>query len=121
MVEQGLHELDGRPGVTTFAFGDEVAPGITAHPVEPTWPDEGALHIAVGDGILALGDCAMHYGPEIGFVPEEHLGDDPEGEKARLRAGLARLLDLEFDTLLFSHGTPIVGGAKEALRAFVAG
>jgi hypothetical protein len=121
VVEEVAGELEDRPGVKAFAFGDEVAPGITAHPIEPSWPGEGALHIAVGDGLLLLGDSAMHYGEDIAFVPEEHLGDDPEGEKAKLRAGLGRLLDLEFDTLLFSHGAPIVGGGKDALRAFVDG
>jgi hypothetical protein len=38
-----------------------------------------------------------------------------------LRAGYGRLLDLEFDGLLFAHGTPIPEGAKSALRAFVDG
>jgi hypothetical protein len=119
VVEQGEHEVHGRPGVRTFAFGDEVVPGITSYPIEPSWPDEGALHIAVGKGLLALGDSAMHYGPEISFVADEHLGDDPASVKVQLRTGLGRLLDLEFDTLLFAHGPPIVGDGKSALRAFV--
>jgi hypothetical protein len=121
VVEQGLHELEGRPGVETYAFGDEVAPGVTSHPVEPSWPDEGALHIALGPGLLHVGDGAMHYREDITFIPEEHLGDDPERAKELLRHGYGRLLDLEFDTLLFAHGTPIVGGGKDALKAFVEG
>lgn len=121
VVEQGEHEVAGRPGVQTFAFGDELAPGITSHPVEPSWPDEGVLHIALGDGILAIADGAIRYGEHIHFVPEEHLGDDPERTKPLLRAGYGRLLDLDFDTLLFAHGEPIVGGGKDALRAFVDG
>jgi hypothetical protein len=121
VVEQGEHEVEGRPGVRTFAFGDEVAPGITAHPVDPSWPDEGALHIALGPGLLAIADAAMHYGDDVQFVPDEYLGDDPERTKPLLRAGYGRLLDLDFDTLLFAHGTPVVGGGKDALRAFVDG
>jgi hypothetical protein len=120
-VEQGLHEIGDRPGVESFAFGDEVAPGITAHPIEPSWPDEGALHIALGPGLLAIADGAMHYGDDIGFVPDEHLGDDPAAVKELLRHGYGRLLELEFDTLLFSHGKPIVGGGKDALKAFAEG
>ena len=118
VVEEGLHELEGRPGVETFAFGDEVAPGVTAHPVEPSWPDEGALHIALGPGLLVIADGAMHYGDDIHFVPDEHLGDDPERTKPLLRHGYGRLLELDFDTLLFAHGSPIAGGGKEALKAF---
>ena len=118
-VEEGMHEIGDRPGVEAFAFGSSPAPGITVHPIEPTWPDEGAVHIAVGDGFLLLGDSTMHYGAEIGFIPDEHLGGNPDEVKAMLRADLAKLLDLEFDSLLFSHGAPIVGGGKDALRAFV--
>lgn len=120
-VEEGMHEIGERPGVESFAFGDEVAPGITAHPIEPSWPDEGALHIALGPGLLVVGDGAMHYGEDIHFVPEEHIGDDPERTKELLRHGYGRLLELEFDTVLFSHGKPIVGGGKEALQAWVEG
>lgn len=118
-AEPGLHEIGERPGVEGFAFGHQVAPDITAHPVEPSWPDEGVLHIALGPGLLAIADGAMHYGGTIGFLPDEHLGEDPARTKELLRAGYGRLLDLEFDTLLFAHGTPVVGGGRDALRAFV--
>ena len=43
VVEQGLHEVEGKPGVQSFAFGEEVVPSITAHAIDPSWPDEGAL------------------------------------------------------------------------------
>lgn len=119
VVEQGEHELEGRPGLRTFAFGDEVGPGITSHPIDPSWPDEVALHIELGPGLLAIGDGAIHHGEAVGFVPDRYLGKDPERVKPLLRAGYGRLLNLGFDTLLFAHGDPIVGGGKEALRAFV--
>ncbi|MFL5846191.1 MAG: hypothetical protein ACJ762_16000 [Solirubrobacteraceae bacterium] len=120
-VEQGLHELEGRPGVEGFAFGEEVAPGITAHPIEPSWPDEGALHIALGPGLLAVADGAMHHDDDIHFVSDQHLGENPAQVRELLRHGYGRLLNLEFDTLLFAHGEPIVGGGKEALKAFADG
>lgn len=120
-VEQGMHEIGERPGVESFAFGDEVAPDITAHAVEPSWPDEGVLHIALGPGLLVIADGAMHYRDPIGFVPDEHLGDDPAQTKELLRHGYGRLLELEFDTLLFAHGAPLVGGGKDALKAFAEG
>lgn len=118
-VEPGMHELEGRPGVESFAFGEEVAPGITAHPIDPSWPDEGALHVELGPGLLVVADGAMHYGDDIHFVPDEHLGEDPARTKELLRHGYGRLLTLEFDTLLFSHGTPIVDGGRAALKAWV--
>jgi hypothetical protein len=33
---------------------------------------------------------------------------------------LTELLAVDFDTLLFAHGEPIVGGGKQALREFLA-
>lgn len=118
-VEEGMHEIGDRPGVQSFAFDEHPIPDVAFHPIEPSWPDEAAVHIALGDGIVLLGDSAMHYGEDIGFVPDEHLGADPEREKRLLRAGLSRLLDLDFDVLLFAHGAPITEGGKDALRAFV--
>jgi hypothetical protein len=48
------------------------------------------------------------------------MGDDPSAVRAELRAVLRRLLDLDFDNLLFAHGEPLIGGGKSALREFVA-
>jgi len=53
------------------------------------------------------------------FVPDEMLGEKPEEIRQGLKAAYARLLDLEFDHLLFAHGMPRLGGGKTALRAFV--
>jgi hypothetical protein len=121
VVEEGLHEIEGRPGVETYAFGDEVAPGVTSHAIEPSWPDEGALHIALGPGLLAIADGAIRYGKDVHFVPDEHLGEDPATTRELLRHGYGRLLELDFDTVLFAHGSPLVGGGKAAMKAFADG
>jgi hypothetical protein len=58
----------------------------------------------------------------LSFVPDNLLGDDPEGVKDGLRSAYRRLADeLEFDTLLMAHGNPVAGGGREALRAFATG
>ena len=46
--------------------------------------------------------------------------DDPEDTKQRLCEAYRRLLEIDFDLLLLAHGNPVVGGAADALRAFVA-
>jgi hypothetical protein len=117
----GLPDVQDRPGVKDFGWDEQVAPDITAHAVDPVWPDEGALHIALGKGWLALADGAMHYADEIHTVPDSLLGDDPARTKDLLRTGYGRLLDLDFDGILFAHGTPITEGGKDSLRAFVDG
>ena len=118
VVEQGAHELEGRGEFRTYAWGDDLSGGVAAHEVGALSPDETALHIPAHDA-LAIGDAAIRWeadGP-FDFVPDRFM-DDPERDKAGLRASFARLLELDFDVLLLGHGNPVVGGAKEQLRAF---
>ncbi|HTX31773.1 MAG TPA: hypothetical protein VMD09_10315 [Solirubrobacteraceae bacterium] len=115
-VRNGMHELEGRGPAEPFDFGDELPGGIVAYEVDSICPDETALHIPAHRA-LACADGVIHYGSELGFVPERYM-DDPEQTKAGLRAAYARLLDLDFDTLLLAHGAPWVGDAKAALRRF---
>ena len=118
--EAGLHEFGAGSTVKGFAWGDELAPGITALEVGAICDEETALRIDLGDGLLAVADAVMRYGGRLHFVPEEHLGEDPEAIKGAIKDAYARLLDEPFDSLLPAHGDPVIGGAKEELRAFVA-
>jgi hypothetical protein len=113
----GLHEFNGRVDVRGFDFGEEVAPDIEALEVGAICPDETALWIR-NAGALVIADGIMRYGGEMRFVSDGLLGDDPEGVKAGLRKSYAGLLDRDFDSLLFAHGDPLVGGGKDALRRF---
>jgi len=116
--EAGLHEFEGGPEVQGFRFGEELAPGVTALEVGAICPEETALHIDLHEGLLSFADGLIHHG-ELGFVSDSLLGDDPEAVKRGLRESLARLLDRDFDSLLFAHGDPLLGGGKQALREFV--
>lgn len=120
--ERGLHEFEGRElEVTPFDFGDEPAPGIRAHQVLPEWPDETAL-LLEDQGALIIADSLLRDAEgDLAFVPDEWLGEHAEEEKAHLRRGVARLLELDFDHLLFAHAPPLIGGAKAALRDFAGG
>jgi hypothetical protein len=115
----GMHEFEGtRRQVTAFAFGDEVAPGITAVEVGAICPDETALHIAHGGGAVALADGVIRgRDGSLAFVPDG-LMDDPPATKRGLREAFRRLADRDFDTLLMAHGDPWVGGGKAALEGF---
>ena len=119
----GLHEFEGGPEVEGYAFGEELAPGVTAYPVGAICPDDTALHIRTADGsALAFADgLTRPRGGGLAFVPGFLMGDDPAAVRAGLRESLRRLLDLDFDHLLFAHGEPLIGGGPAALRAIVAG
>ena len=116
--EPGLHEFEDGREVEGFAFGDELAEGITAHEVGAICPDETALHIELGDGFLAVADGVVNY-DGLRFVPDDLLGDDPEAVKEGLRESYRRLLSLDFDGLMCAHGDPLPSGGKEALREVV--
>ncbi len=117
--EDGLHEFAGGASVSGFSFGEQLAPGVTAHEVDAISPDDAALHVEAGHGALAFGDGLTRETGELTFVPDFLIGDDPPAVKRGLTASLERLLDLEFDTLLLAHGDPVVEGGKRALREFV--
>ncbi len=119
----GLHEFERGPKVERFEFGEELAPAITAHQLGAICPDDTALHIHTADsGALAFADgLARPRGGGLRFMPGFLLGDDPSAVRAKLRESLRGLLDLDFESLLFAHGEPLIGGGKSALREFLAG
>ena len=115
----GLHEFEGGPAVDGFEFGDELAAGITALEIGAICPEETALHLDAGPGILSFADGLIRYG-ELGFVSDRLLGDEPDEIKRGLVRSLERLLDLNFDALAFAHGDPLTAGGKRTLEEFVA-
>jgi hypothetical protein len=120
VVEQGVHELEGRGEFHTYSWGDELPGGIIACEVDALSPDETALFIPARRA-LAIGDGVVRWDGVEGltFVPD-FLMDDPEETRAGLKAAYRRLLaDLEFDHLLLAHGDPVISDAKQQLAALV--
>jgi hypothetical protein len=118
--EAGLHEFEGGPDVEGFAYGEEPAAGIVALEVGAICPEDAALHIAIGQGLLAFADGLIRRDDgALAFVPDFLMGDDAEGVKRGLRRSLSRLVERDFDSLLFAHGKPLVGGGKAALEEFL--
>jgi hypothetical protein len=122
-ISNGLPELEGRGEVERFEFGDELPGDIKVHEIDAICPDETALYVP-SLRALACADGVVREGEEdrLGFVPD-HLMDEPERTKQRLRGAYGRLLDggLDFDLLLLAHGPPVVGGARQALEDFARG
>jgi glyoxylase-like metal-dependent hydrolase (beta-lactamase superfamily II) len=120
---RGLHDFEGTDRVVDgFESGDELAPGVVAINTDAISPDDTTLHIAVGDGALSFADGLVRWPDSgLGFVPDNLIGDDPEAVKRALLDAYRGLLERDFDTLLFAHGEPLVGGGRKALEEFVTG
>ena len=117
--ESGLHEFEGKDlEVRGYVPGEEIITGIVVHEVGAICPDDMALEIRSA-GALAMADGLVHFEDGVRFVRDSYM-DNPEQTKRELAASLEELLDVDFDTLLFAHGEPIVGGGKQALRDFLA-
>ena len=118
--EAGLHEFGNGPDVQGFRFGDEVAPGITALEMGALTPEDTVFRLTAGPGALLFADGLIRRSDGgLDFVSDPLMGDDPAGVKAGLRAALRRLLDEDFDALLFAHGEPLPSGGHDALARFV--
>jgi hypothetical protein len=116
--EAGLHEFEAGPEVQGFRFSETVAPGIVALEVGAICPEETALHLDLGIGLLSFADGLINHGG-LGFVSDPLLGEDPEAVKRGLRDSLRALLDRDFDGLLFAHGDPLLPGGRQALERFL--
>jgi len=115
--EAGLHEFEDGPAVAGFAFGDELAEDLTALEMGAIAPDDTVLRIDQGGGALLFADAVINYG-KPGFVPDNLIGDDPEGVKEQVRERARDLLSEPFEHLLFAHGEPRLGDGRDALREF---
>lgn len=119
----GMHEFTAGEIVEPFEFGDRFEEQVLAMEVGALCPEETAFALDREGGIVALGDSVVEWerdGP-LTFVPDHHLGEDPEAVKKGLRASLARVLERDFEVLLLAHGRPRASGGREALRAFLKG
>ncbi|HEX6714083.1 MAG TPA: hypothetical protein VF066_11880 [Thermoleophilaceae bacterium] len=117
--EPGLHEFEGKDlEVRPYVPGEEIVPGIVVHEVGAICPDDMALEIRSA-GALALADGLVHVRGRVRFVSDNLMDNAPETKRG-LVASLEELLDVDFDTLLFAHGDPIVGDGKQTLRDFLA-
>jgi hypothetical protein len=120
--EAGMHEFTRGERVVPFAFGDELPGGAVAYEVGVITPEETAIWFAA-EGALAFADALVRLPPDgpLAFVPDQLLGDDPEGVKRGLRAAFHRLLPLAPERLLLAHGLPVVGDGRRTLEDFVGG
>ncbi|MFN2474951.1 MAG: MBL fold metallo-hydrolase [Chthoniobacterales bacterium] len=74
-------------------------------------PGEIALYSPDATGTVVIGDAVINFGSNgFALLPPKYC------ENAKLLPkSLRKLLSLEFDRMLFAHGTPILSGARAKL------
>jgi glyoxylase-like metal-dependent hydrolase (beta-lactamase superfamily II) len=102
-------EIDG-----DLNAGEKIGP-LTIVAVPGKSPGEVALHWPERK-VLIVGDAVIGHPPGRCGLLREKVMDDP----ARLRRSVRKLLDLDFDTLLFGDGVSILRDAKMRLKELVA-
>lgn len=111
-------ETRGIEVTDAFHAGDELPGGIrafqTARSAEVVYwlPDQSA--VVVGDVLLGAGAKPRPTSDPLRLCPERWLG---KGTHDELRRTLRPLLDLPVESVLVSHGVPILSGGKQALAA----
>ena len=102
-------EIDGplNVGETVGPLTIVAVPGKSSGEVGLHWPEKR---------LLIVGDAVIGNPPNQCGLLREKVMDDP----ARLKRSVRKLLDLEFDALLFGDGTSILHDAKLRLKDLVA-
>ncbi len=91
---------------------DESAPGVTLHPI----PGHKERVVQVADA-LAFGDRVIGAEGGLRIWDQRHIGD---AYRARLNGWLERLLELDFERVLTTHGEPVLRDGRAALGAALA-
>ena len=101
-----------RPDVTLLP--NELLYGVTAIAIPGATPGETAFYSKTG--VMILGDALINISSEAGleFLPDKYCANAEQN-----RASLRKLLEYDFHTLTFAHGSPVTTRAKEKLSALL--
>jgi hypothetical protein len=104
---EAFHEID--PGIP-------LPGGVTAHAIGKPRRHETPLHLP-SHGALVFGDAVAEAGGRLVVWSSEKVDGRVERfYRERFNPTLEPLLELDFDTVLATHGRPLMSGGKRALR-----
>ena len=95
--------------------GERLPGGVKALHLPGSSASETAYYVKAGGGIVLVGDT-LHNQRDKGLtlLSETYIEDRKQALKS-----LQRLLDLDFKTITFAHGEPLVGNAKSEIAKFL--
>jgi len=109
--------LENTPAFREIEPGVPLPGGVTAYAIGKPRRHEMPLHIP-SHGALAFGDAVVEADGALRVWTSEKVDAKVERfYRDRFNPTLEPLLELPFDTVLVTHGAPLLGAGKEALRA----
>lgn len=85
---------------------------VTAIEIPGGPPGETAIYQASDGGSIIIGDALINFEPYgFTFLPKKYCMDEKQ-----MHRSLRRLLDYDFERMLFAHGTPIMQSARKKLE-----
>jgi hypothetical protein len=100
------------PKIIELHDKDRLAPGLTAVTIEGGPAGEIAVHCEGNGGTIVVGDALINFEPHgFALLPAKYSSDFK-----LMRRSLSKLLEYDFERMLFAHGTPILSGARERLE-----
>jgi hypothetical protein len=116
----GLTHFDEDRPVQGFSFDEQLADGVRALELGSICAEEATLLLDAANGALAFGD-GLTRGAEgtLAFMPDALLGDDPHSVRSGLLRNLRRMLEEDFDALLFAHSEPVLSGGRALFSDFL--
>jgi glyoxylase-like metal-dependent hydrolase (beta-lactamase superfamily II) len=111
-VYSAVSNMPGLEQIVAVKDGHPLEPGLTAVSIEGAPAGEITLHWAANGGTLVVGDALINFEPHgFTFLPAKYCQNF-----ARMRRSLEKLLEYEFERILFAHGTPIISGGRQRLE-----
>ncbi|MFN2431406.1 MAG: hypothetical protein ABR599_01035 [Gemmatimonadota bacterium] len=103
---------DGVDPDETFTDGNELPGALKAIALPGPRGAEHAFFLKRSGGVMIIGDALTNVAASGGLcvLPKEH---NPDVDKTR--QSCRKLLDYEYDTAVFGHGEPILGGARDRI------
>ena len=103
------------PGGIDIADGEQFAPGLTAITIDGAPAGEIAIYAEADGGSLIVGDALINMGSYgFTFLPAKYSRNHKQ-----MRRSLRKLLDCDFQRIVFAHGLPIVTNAKDRLASLL--
>ena len=108
--------LEDRSAFRAIEPGTPLPGGVTAHTIGKPRRYETPLHLPSHEA-LVFGDAVAESGGRLVVWSSERIDAKVERfYRERFNPTLEPLLELDFDNVLVTHGQPILGGGKDALR-----